>query len=136
MQNEQHVTAVKGTVKVGVLQNDPNIKDPVEISYYDPKPFYFLTTILKNTMLTTKEKRVFNPATNRMYPMNFLIPNFADEYNQNIDHVDMTDHLGNNYQLGRGLLQWILHLRGQTCNTIDMIDTRRRGVGRIFIFKI
>lgn len=32
-------------------------------------------------------------------------PKFADECNQDIDHVDITDQLGNNYQLSRGLLQ-------------------------------
>ena len=82
MKNEQEALAFKGTVKVTVSQNDPDIKDLVVISYYDSKPFYFLTTILKNVMWTTKERRVLNPVTSRMYTMKFLRPNFADEYNQ------------------------------------------------------
>ena len=104
-QNKEEALAVKGTVKVAVSQNDPNIKDLVAISYYYSKLFCFLTTIFKNVMWTTKEKMIFNPVSSQMYPMKFLRPNFADEYNQDMDHVDITDHLGKNYQLGRCLLQ-------------------------------
>ena len=105
MQNEQQALAVKGTVKVAVLKNDPVIKDLVAISYYDSKPVYFLSTIIKNVTWTMKEKKVYNPATAKMYPMKFIRPNFADDYNQDMDHVDITDHLAKNYQLGRNLLQ-------------------------------
>ena len=104
MQNETQALSVKGTVKVAVLKNDPDMKDLVAISYYDSKPVYFLTTVLKNVTWATLTKKVYNPQTSKMYHMKFLRPNFADDYNQDMDHVDITDHLAKSYQLGRGLL--------------------------------
>ena len=38
MQNETQALSVKGIVKVAVLQNDPDMKDLVAISYYNSKP--------------------------------------------------------------------------------------------------
>ena len=52
-----------------------------------------------------KEKKVYNPATYKMYSMEFIRPKFIDDYNQDMDHVDITDHLAKNYQLGLSLLQ-------------------------------
>ena len=104
MQNETQALSVKGTVKVAVLKNDPDMKDLVAISYYDSKPIYFLTTVLKSVKWTTLTKKVYNPQTSKMYHMKFLRPNFADEYNQDMDHVNITNHLAKSYQIGRGLL--------------------------------
>ena len=94
MQNEKEALNVKNTVKVAVLKNDPSIKDLVAISYYDSKPVYFLSTVLINVSWTQIEKKVYDPAGMKMTTMKFLRPNFADEYNQEMDHVDITDHLG------------------------------------------
>ena len=103
--NVNHVLQVKGTVKVAVLKGDPDIKDLVAISYYDSKPVYFLTTVLQNVKWNMLTKRVFNKQEYKMCKMPFFRPNFADDYNQDMDHVDITDHLGKRYQMGRELLQ-------------------------------
>ena len=38
----------KGTIKVAVLYGDPDIKQMIAISYYDFKPIYFLSTVVRN----------------------------------------------------------------------------------------
>ena len=40
-----------------------------------------------------------------MCNISFLRPNFTDDYNNDMDHVDMIDHLEKTYQMGRCLLQ-------------------------------
>ena len=40
-----------------------------------------------------------------MSDLNYYRPNFSDVYNNEMDHVDITDHLGKNYQVAKGLLQ-------------------------------
>lgn len=87
-----------------MLKNGGNIKDLVAILYYDSKPVYLRMTVLENMAWNTKEKKAFNPASNKICPMKFVRPNFIDKYNQDMDHVDITEHLGKNFQLGRGLL--------------------------------
>ena len=40
--------AQKGTVKVAVLEEDCDAENIIAMSYYDSKPIYFLSTVLKN----------------------------------------------------------------------------------------
>ena len=103
--NESAALTEKGTVKVVVLKGDPTCTDLVAILYYDSKPIYFLSTVLQNVKWNMLTKRVFNKGLHKMCNMLFLRPNFADDYNNDMDHVDITDHLGKTYQMGRCLLQ-------------------------------
>ena len=60
LKNEKMVLEVKNTVKVAVLEGDNTCKDLVAISYYDSKPVYFLSTVVKDIEWETVTKKVFS----------------------------------------------------------------------------
>ena len=45
-QNSQIADEHRNTVKVAVLEGDSIIKDLVDISFYDSKPVYFLSSVI------------------------------------------------------------------------------------------
>ena len=59
IQNEALMLVQKGTVKVAVLEGDSDAQNVIAISYYDSKPIYFLSTVLKHVGWNELQKRVF-----------------------------------------------------------------------------
>ena len=64
----------KGTVKVAVLNGDPDIKQMIAISYYDSKPIYFLSTVVRNVEWIEPTRKCFNKKKCLMDEVSFLGP--------------------------------------------------------------
>ena len=47
VQNKELASKVKGTVKVAVLHGEDRCRDLLAISYYDSKPVYFISNVMK-----------------------------------------------------------------------------------------
>ena len=94
------------------FENDLDIKKLTFVSHYDLKHVFSLTAVLKYIKWNTLKWQVFNPTVQFI---TFLKPNFSNDYNQDMDHVDIIDHLEENFQLGKSLLQcnwWLLTFLG------------------------
>ena len=106
----------RNTVKVAVLDGDSTIKDLVAISFYYSKPVYFLSSVIPEVKWSTVNKKVYSKLLNKEISLEFLRPNFVDEYNQDMNSVDRADQLRTNYNVGKGLRQrkwgWSMFLWG------------------------
>ena len=60
VQNDNLVLQQKGTVKVAVLDGDPDIKQIIAISYYYSKPIYFFSTVVRNVEWIELTLKCFN----------------------------------------------------------------------------
>jgi len=116
LQNTKMADEQRNTVKVAVLDGDSAIKDLVAISFYDSKPVYFLSSVIPEVKWSTVNKKVYSKALNKKINLEFLRPNFVDEYNYDMNSVDRADQLRTNYNVGKGLRQrkwwWSIFLWG------------------------
>ena len=98
----------KGTVKVVVLYGDPDIKQMIEISYYDSKPIYFLSTVVRNVEWIELTRKCFNREKFLMDEVSFLRQNFVHAYNADMNHADIADQLGLVYKsaLNLHIFKW------------------------------
>ena len=103
VQNETLMLQQKGTVKVAVLNGDPDIKPMIAISYYDSKPIYFLSTVVRNVEWIELARRCFNKEKFLMDEVKFLRPNFVHAYNNDMNHADIADQLGLVYKTALNL---------------------------------
>ena len=116
LQNSKLADEQRNTVKVAVLKGDSSIQDLVAISFYDSKPVYFLSSVIPEVKWSTVQKKVYSKALDKKINLNFLRPNFVDDYNQDMNLVDRADQLRTNYNVGKGLRQrkwwWLIFLWG------------------------
>ena len=81
----------RGTLKVEKLVGEPTIKDLVEIILYDVKPFYFMTSYLKEVRRIQKHRDVWSSSLQHIIKMLYYRLNFIDIYNHNMNNVDISD---------------------------------------------
>ena len=73
MKNRTKQLQVRGTVKAAKLEGDPGCPCLLATSVYDSKPVYYLSMISEQVVKwVVKEKEVYNKATRRMEPLQFL----------------------------------------------------------------
>ena len=105
--SREDVEAVRGTVKAavqrGAAATEPNL---VAVSCYDQKPVYYLTTMAECIEWIIKNKKVFSAALKKMITVNFLRLNILDEYNFNMNSVDIADQLRNYLRLDKNIRNW------------------------------
>ena len=62
------------------------------------------------------DKNIFSKCLDKKVSLQFLRPNFVDDYNHDMNSVDRADHLRTNYCVGHGLRQrklwWSIFLWG------------------------
>lgn len=98
--------AVRGTVKVSVLKNDPGCPDLIAASVYDTKPVHFISMIAECIQWIVKERLVYNVDTGKSEVLRFLRLNVNDDYNNDMGHVDVSDQLRNHYRFDHWLRQY------------------------------
>ena len=89
---------VRGTVKAAVLMGDKHVPNLVAVSVYDTKPVHFLSTVCECIEWVLKAKDVWNEAKQRMEKLEFLRLNVNDDYNKDMNAVDIADQLRGNYR--------------------------------------
>ena len=103
MTNRTKQLEVRGTVKAAKLEGDPDCPCLLATSVYDSKPVHYLSMISEEVKWVVKERDVFNKATRRMEPLQFLRLNQIDTYNYGMGSVDVADQLRVFYRLDHWL---------------------------------
>jgi hypothetical protein len=93
----------RGTVKAAVLEGDPDCPNLVAVSVYDTKPVHFITMVSECIEWVTKSRKVWNAALQAMVSMEFLRLNVNDNYNGEMNDVDISDHLRKIYEFNHWL---------------------------------
>jgi hypothetical protein len=75
----------------------------VAISVYDTKPVNFLSTCAKHLRWIEKGKKVYDPSEGHSIMMHFLWPEIIDDYNTQMNGVDIAGHLRKQSQID----QWM-----------------------------
>ncbi len=99
--NNKKAEKIRGMMKAAVLEGDPNCPNVVAFSVYDTKPVHFLSTNIAHLRWIEKQKKVYDAAEGQCIMMRFLRPNIVDQYNMNMNGVDVADHLRNHYCIDR-----------------------------------
>jgi Transposase IS4 len=103
VKNVNEAFKVRGTVKAAVLMGDKDCENLVAVSVYDTKPVHFISTICESVEWITKERDVWNEAKQEFSKLKFLRLNVNDDYNNDMNAVDIADQLRNNYRFDHWL---------------------------------
>lgn len=95
---KEEIAQVRGTLKVAKLVGDPEMTGLVATSLYDKKPFYMLSNACKSVKWIEKKRKVWHKKKNVMVDISFFWLNVVDDYNMNMNNVDIEDHLRGNYR--------------------------------------
>jgi hypothetical protein len=90
--------AVRGTVKVSVLRDDPSCPDLLAVSVYDTKPVHMLSTVADCVEWIKKERKVWSTSMCATKTIEFLRLNVIEMYNAGMGSVDVADQLRNSYR--------------------------------------
>ena len=96
---KDEVAEAKWTLRVATLKGDPEIQKMVAFSLYDSKPFYFLSNSCSSVRWDKKHRLVYHKDRKKMVSVPFHRLNIIDEYNMNMNSVDLADQL-------RGVYRW------------------------------
>jgi hypothetical protein len=86
-----------------VLKGDKDMPDLVVVSVYGTKPVHFISTVCDCIEWVLKTKKVWNERKQRMENLRFLRLNVNDDYNKDMNAVDIADQLRNNYRFDHWL---------------------------------
>jgi hypothetical protein len=117
--------AVRGTVKVALLKNDPEVPNVIACSVYDTKPVHFLTTVAPKVDWIVKERKVWSKAklsnihikffrliwlmtTTREWAMLMLQISFV--YNTGRINGCVSENGGGPFLFGESELQQLMHI--------------------------
>ena len=68
------------------------------LSLYNTKPFYYFTTCAENLKQEKVTQKVWNAKEKRKIECYYLKLNVINDYNDDMDHVDISDHLQGSYR--------------------------------------
>ena len=91
----------RGTLKVAHLKGDEKIPGLVALSYYDSKPFYMLSNSCEKVQWVEKERKIWRKDTQTLVTTKFYRLNIIDDYNNNMNNVDVADQLRGAYRFDR-----------------------------------
>lgn len=100
---KNRIAGVKGTVKAAVLEDCPPLASCqlVAASVYDQKGVHFLSTCVQRIHWIEKFREVFDKTTQRKRMGKFLRLAINDDYNLNMNNVDIADQLRGSYRPDR-----------------------------------
>jgi hypothetical protein len=91
--NKHELRRVRGTTKAAVLRGDPDSNDLPELSFYDSKPLYFMSTVHDEIKWKEVNKKVYCRETGKKEENKFLRLNINNDYNFKMHDVDRADQL-------------------------------------------
>jgi hypothetical protein len=110
------IVSVRGYVKAAVLQGDPGCPQLVAMSVYDNKPVHFLSMACNDINWIEKTRKVWSKDSRSVTEISFLRLNQIDNYNGEMNAVDISDQLRNQYRMDHWLRQkkwwWSIWLWG------------------------
>ena len=87
----------RGTLKVAHLKCESQLDGLLAISYYDSKPFYMMTNATEKIEWIKKKQKVFRKDLQKTSEISFYRVNVIDQYNFNMNNVDVADQLRGSY---------------------------------------
>ena len=99
------VAAARGTMKVASLVGDPECNGLVAVSLYDQKPFYFLSNSHTKVEWIEKTKEVWSNHLKKKLSVPYHRLNLVDNYNYNMNMVDLADQLRDHYLIDRWMIK-------------------------------
>jgi hypothetical protein len=103
IQKKSIEATVRGTVKAAVLEGDADCPNLVAVSVYDTKPVHFISMVSECIEWVTKSRKMWNAAVQAMVAVEFLRLNINDDYNGEMNDVDISDHLRTIYKFDHWL---------------------------------
>ena len=98
---KEHKAKMLGTLKTAILKNDALCKDFVACSIYDSNPFYLFSSSCPDIKRIKKDREVCHPGLENKIKVPFYRLNMIDNYNNNINNVDISDQLRTVYRYDR-----------------------------------
>ena len=95
---KHEVEKTRGIFKVAHLQDDDNIKGLIALSYYDSKLFYMLKNAYEKVEWIEKSRKIWRKDTQQLVDVMFHLLNIIDDYNFNMNNVDVVDQLWGSYR--------------------------------------
>ena len=86
-------------MKAAVLEGDQYCGKFVMVSIYNTKPFYNFSTCAKEIKWKPVRCKIWNQEKNQNVQYSYLKLNLINDYNCDMDHVDIADHLRGSYRL-------------------------------------
>jgi len=99
--NKQQREALVGTTKAAILRSNDNCPNIVAFCVFDQKPVYFLSTTMKNITWLSMQKKVYDPNLKKLEKLTFLRTNAQDDYNNNMNGVDIADQFRGHYRMDK-----------------------------------
>ncbi len=87
-----------GTTKAARLDNLPGCPGMLAVSTYDIKPVHVLSTAAESVEWIAKERKVWDANENKKRLIKFLRLNVIEDYNNNMNSMDIADQLRGVYQ--------------------------------------
>jgi hypothetical protein len=91
--NAKKAEALKGTTTAARLINSTDSPDLLAICVYDNKPVHLLSMVAESVEWIAKKRNVYHRESRKMRMMSYLRLNVIDDYNNNMNNVDIADQL-------------------------------------------
>jgi hypothetical protein len=91
--NAKKAEALKGTTTAARLINSEQSPDLLAICVYDMKPVHLLSMVAESVEWMAKQRKVYDRMSLKMRMMSFMRLNVIDDYNNNMNNVDIADQL-------------------------------------------
>ena len=101
VKNKNEAERLRGTTKAARLVNSTKCPDLLAVSVYDTKPVHLLSTAADCVEWKTLERKVWSTRESRKIMMKYLRLGMIDDYNNNMNSVDMADQLRGSYRPDR-----------------------------------
>ena len=92
------IEEARGTLKAAELIGDPKCEGLIALSLYDSKPFYMMTMACEKVEWKLKSRKLWDKELVRMVSKPFYRLNIVDDYNNNMNNVDLADQLRGSYR--------------------------------------
>jgi hypothetical protein len=96
--NAKKAEALKGKTTAARLLHCKDCPDLLAVCVYDNKPVHLLSMVSESVEWLVKKRKVYHRESNSMKMMGYLRLNVIDEYNNNMNNVDIADQLRGQYR--------------------------------------
>jgi hypothetical protein len=101
--NKNEAEWLRGTTKAGWLANSTTCLDLLAVSVYDTKPVHLLSMVGADCKCRTLEKKVWSTHENWKIFLKYLCLNMTNDYNNNMNSVDIIRSAKQDDSICRGL---------------------------------
>ena len=88
----------RGTTKAAILKDSTECPDLIVCSVYDTKPVHMMSTVAEMVEWIEKKRSVWSAEAGTQVSISYLRLNLIDDYNNNMNNIDLADQLRNCYQ--------------------------------------